>query len=128
MTFASFWEYHIKIAPYRPQSNGCLERFHHTLLQMVRNTEADKMVYLPSIFFICMEGGSFELLSNCFSPFDILLGKHFRGQKDIICEQWVPFSKTPKNQLQNIFRSYMKCSQLCSNQSGQSKRLLNDET
>ena len=27
---------HVKTTAYHPQSNGCLERFHHTLMQMVR--------------------------------------------------------------------------------------------
>ena len=32
---------HSKTAPYRPQSNGAVERFHHTLMQMVRKSVAD---------------------------------------------------------------------------------------
>ena len=103
---------HIKTAPYRPQSNGCLERFHHTLLQMMRKSEADKKdwdVYLPKILFACREAPSSV---TGFSPFDLLLGKHVRGPLDIIREQWVP-SLRRLNQLQSIFRSCVKCSQLC---------------
>ena len=88
---------HIKTAPYRRQSNSCLERFHHTLLQMVRNSEADKKdwgVYLPYFLFSCGEAPSSV---TGFSPFDLLLGKHVHGPLDIIREQWVPSSKTTKS-------------------------------
>ena len=33
---------HLKTAPYRPQTNGCLERYHHSLMQMVRKSIADQ--------------------------------------------------------------------------------------
>ena len=47
---------HIKTAPYRPQSNGCLEHFHHLLMQMVReciDEDIDWDIALPYFLFAC---------------------------------------------------------------------------
>ena len=52
---------HLKTAPYRPQSNGCLEHFHHTLMRMVRKTvekQTDWDLYLPLFLFACQEAPS----------------------------------------------------------------------
>ena len=87
---------HIKTAPYRPQSNGCLKKFHHTLLQMIRKSERDKSdwdICLPYFLFAYREA---PISATRFSPFDLLLGKHVRGPLDIVHEQWVPTSKTPR--------------------------------
>ena len=35
--FKSMKIQHIKTSPYQPQTNGCIERFHRTLIQMTRN-------------------------------------------------------------------------------------------
>ena len=47
---------HIKTSPYRPQTNGCIERFHQTLMQMVRkceDTQKDWDEALPLFLFAC---------------------------------------------------------------------------
>ena len=63
---------HLKTAPYRPQTNGCLERYHHSLMQMVRKGIADQKdwdVYLPYLLFSCREVPS---SSTGYSPFELL--------------------------------------------------------
>ena len=88
---------HLKTAPYRPQSNGSLERFHHTLLQMVRKTAASKTEwdqYLPLFLFACREAPS---SATGYLPFELLYGKHAHGPQDVLRHQWVPTMKTPRD-------------------------------
>lgn len=85
---------HSKTAPYRPQSNGAVERFHHTLLQMIRKTVQDHKdwdVYLPYFLFACREA---PCSSTGFSPFELIFGKHVHGPLDILSRQWVPARTT----------------------------------
>ena len=88
---------HLKTAPYRPQTNGCLERYHHSLMQMVRKSIADQKdwdVYLPYLLFACREVPS---SSTGYSPFELLYGKEVHGPLDVLRQQWVPTSKTPRD-------------------------------
>ena len=85
---------HSKTAPYRLQSNGAVERFHHTILQMIRKTVADHREwddYLPYFLFACREA---PCSSTNFSPFELLFGKHVHGPLDILSRQWVPPKST----------------------------------
>lgn len=85
---------HSKTAPYRPQSNGTVERFHHTLVQMIRKSVADKRDwddYLPFFLFACREA---PCQSTGFSPFELIFGKHVHGPLDILKRNWMPSALT----------------------------------
>ena len=85
---------HSKTAPYRLQSSGAVEHFHHTLLQMIRKTVADHREwddYLPYFLFACREA---PCSSTNFLPFELLIGKHVHGPLGILSRQWVPAKST----------------------------------
>ena len=85
---------HSKTAPYRPQSNGAVERFEHTLLQMIRKTVAiyhEWDDYLPYFLFACREA---PCSSTNFSPLGLLFGKHVQGPPDIFSRKLVPAKST----------------------------------
>ena len=51
---------HIKTAPYHPQSNGCLEHFHHSLMQMLRKCKDEDIDWDTELsLFFCLSGCSF---------------------------------------------------------------------
>ena len=88
---------HVKTSPYRPQSNGNLERFHNTLMQMVRKSLTNKRdwdVYLPYFLFACREAPSSV---TGYSPFELLYGRHAHRPLDILRQQWLPTKKTSRN-------------------------------
>ena len=83
-----------KTAPYRPQSNGAIERFHHTLMKMVRKSAADHRdwdEHLQYLLFACREA---PCSSTGFSPFELLFGREVHGPLDILRQQWVPAKTT----------------------------------
>ena len=87
--------HHSKTAPYRPQSNGAVERFHQTLMQMVRRFDSDQRNWddcLPYLLFACREA---PCSATGFSPFELIFGKQVRGPLDILRQSWMP-SKTTK--------------------------------
>ena len=93
-TFKFLGILHSKTAPYRPQSNGAVERFHHTLMQMVRKSVADHRdwdEYLQYLLFACREA---PCSSTGFSPFELLFGREVHGPLDILRQQWVPAKTT----------------------------------
>ena len=51
-------------------------------------------VLIPYLFFACREVPS---SSTGYSPFELLYGKEVHGPLDVLCQQWVPTSKTPRD-------------------------------
>ena len=87
--------HHSKTALYRPQSNGTVERFHQTLMQMVRRFNSDQKNWddcLPYLLFACHEA---PCSTTGFSPFKLIFGKQVCGPLDILRQSWMP-SKTTK--------------------------------
>ena len=93
-TFKFLGILHSKMAAYRPQSNRAVERFHHTLMQMVRKSVADHSdwdEHLQYLLFACREA---PCSSTGFSPFELLFGHEVHGPLDILRQQWVSAKKT----------------------------------
>ncbi len=91
-TFKFLGIQHSKTAPYRPQSNGAVERFHHSLMQMLRkmlenNRDWDEL--LPTLLFACRE---VPCQTTGFSSFQLIFGQHVHGPLDILARQWMPRS------------------------------------
>ena len=60
----------------------------------VLDNKADWDVYLPDVLFACQEAPS---SATIYFPFELLFGKHAHGPLDVLRQQWVPTSKTPRD-------------------------------
>lgn len=79
---------HVTTTPYRPQSNGCLERFHKTLkacLAKCPNKESDWDLLIPYVLFALREAPN---RSTGHSPFSLLYGRPVRGPASILASTW----------------------------------------
>ena len=95
-TFKFLGVHHSKTAPYRPQSNGAVECFHHSLFQMIRSSSQEGQQWdelLPCLLFTCRE----VLCSTTgFSPFELVFGKHVCGPLDILQQSRMPNIHSPQ--------------------------------
>ena len=79
----------IQTSPYRPQSNGVVERMHGTLKPMLaKATEAgiDWVTYLPLA--MC----ALRMVPNRgtgYSPYELAFGRKMHGPLDVIYASWV---------------------------------------
>ena len=88
---------HVKTSPYHPQTNGVLECFHYTLMQMVRKcsdlqNDWDENIHL--FLFACREAKS---SATGFSPFELTYGKYAHRPFDILRYTWIPTTKKAKD-------------------------------
>ncbi|GFN96905.1 Pol polyprotein [Plakobranchus ocellatus] len=78
---------HIFSSPYRPQTNGSVERFHSSLKSILRKVTSDFPKqwdrYLPSALFAYRQ---MEHESTGFSPFFLLFGRKPRGPMALIAD------------------------------------------
>ena len=71
----------LKTAPYHPQTNGCIERWHgmvKTALKKCKTCREEWVAYR------CMPHSS-----TGFSPFEMIHGKRVRGPLDVLKEGWL---------------------------------------
>ncbi len=77
----------ITTTPYHPQSNGAVERFHGTLVPMLRKAitkQLDWPKYLPMCLFAVRCSPN---RSTGHSPFELLLGHNVRSPVDLVREE-----------------------------------------
>ncbi|GFN91434.1 gypsy retrotransposon integrase-like protein 1 [Plakobranchus ocellatus] len=81
---------HIFSSPYRPQTNGSVERFHSSLKSILRKVTSDFPKqwdrYLPSALFAYRQ---MEHESTGFSPFFLLFGRKPRGPMALIADSFL---------------------------------------
>ncbi|KAL7877197.1 hypothetical protein SRHO_G00038400 [Serrasalmus rhombeus] len=79
----------IRTTPYHPQTDGLVERFNQTLLNMLRRFVDDSGKewdqWLPYLLFAYRE---VPQESTGFSPFELLYGHQVRGPLDVLKETW----------------------------------------
>lgn len=86
---------HVTTTPYRPQSNGCVERMHKTLKACLRKcpeSKEDWDLLVPYILFALREAPH---SSTGHSPFTLLYGRQVRGPVSILSETWQSEEEAP---------------------------------
>ena len=80
---------HLIISPYHPQTDGCLEHWHGSLMHIFGKCEDSKaqwVIILKYFLFACRRSPH----SNTgFSPFEIIFDKPARGPLDVLRECWL---------------------------------------
>ena len=78
---------HLKTSPYDPHTNVMMERFHATLIDMLRKTAEERKewdVFLP---YVCFAFRDSPHSSTGYSPFQLLFGRDVRGPLSLLYEQ-----------------------------------------
>ena len=73
--------------PYHPQTNGCVERFHGTLVPMLKKVVDRRLDWPPQLSFCLFAIRASPNRSTGFSPFELLLGRNVRSPLDMIREE-----------------------------------------
>lgn len=85
----------LKTTPYHPETDGLVERFNQTLVQMLHkfvcDTGSDWDQWLPYILFAYRE---VPQTSTGFSPFQLIYGHDVRGPLSLLKESWEQSSQT----------------------------------
>ena len=80
---------HITSSAYHPQSQGCLERFHQTLKQVLRKyCLENSAAWDEGIDWLLFAYRESIQESLGFSPFEILYGRPIRGPLKVLKDQW----------------------------------------
>lgn len=80
--------HHIKCSPYRPQTNGMIERWHSVLKRMLgklENTEAEWDKLLPLVLFAYRDTPH---SATGYTPFQIVFGRNVRGPTSVLKATW----------------------------------------
>ena len=80
--------HHIKCSPYRPQTNGMIERWHSVLKRMLgklENTEAEWDRLLPLVLFAYRDTPH---SSTGYTPFQMIFGRNVRGPTAVLQATW----------------------------------------
>lgn len=94
---------HLRTSPYRPQTNGMLERFHSSLKRMLgKFPEVDKEwdIQLPFCLFAFRDTPH---KATGYSPFELLYGRQVRGPTLALRESWLGEEKLPKTVAEYLF-------------------------
>ena len=101
----------IESTPYRPQSNGCIERFHSTLKRCLKKQpkcSEDWDLLIPYVLFALRES---PCRATGYAPFELMYGREVRGPSKILRDTWV--EQTPEHsthlEILNQIRSRLYC-------------------
>ncbi len=87
----------IHTSSYHPESNGCVERFHGTLVPMLRKAIDSKLDWPDQIKFCLYAIRAVPNRSTGYSPFEILHGVNMRSPVDLVVEGWMSIEKKSFN-------------------------------
>ena len=87
----------LNTTPYHPQSNGCVERFHGTLLPMLRKLDHQGLEWDDQLKFALFAVRSTPNRSTGYSPFEIIYGKNLRSPLHLVLEELDPHTASKAN-------------------------------
>ena len=78
----------ITTSTYHPQSNGCLERLHGTLVPMMRKAISDKLAWLEQVKYALFALRGMPARDTGFSPYEIVFGRQFPSPLELLFDTW----------------------------------------
>ena len=87
----------LRTTPYHPQSNGCLERFHGTLVPVLKKSLENKLDWARQLKFALFACRSAPNRDSGFSPFELVFGRIVRGPLELLRETWDSEEKKAMN-------------------------------
>ena len=78
----------VQTSPYHPQTNGCLERWHGTLNNMIKKCMTCKLDWARQIKYVLFAYRCAPHSNTGLSPFQIIYGRNMHGPLDVIAEGW----------------------------------------
>ena len=78
----------ITTSPYHPQSNGCLERLHGTLVPMMRKAISDKLAWLEQVKYALFTLRGMPARDTGYSPYEIVFGRQFPSPLSMLFDTW----------------------------------------
>ena len=85
----------ITTSTYHPQSNGCLERLHGTLIPMIRKAVEEKLAWPEQIKYALFALRSMPARDTGFSPYEIVFGRKFPSPLSLLFESWSDTQSPP---------------------------------
>ena len=79
----------IQTSPYHPQSNGCVERLHGTLVPMLKKASDSKFQWPLQLKFCMFAIRSTPNRSTGFSPYEVVYGTMMRTPVDLMVDEWM---------------------------------------
>ena len=79
----------LKTTPYRPESNGLVERMHKTLNSVLRKCAAEGKDWVAQLPFALFALRAAPNRDTHFSPFELLYGRSMRSPLELLYEGWV---------------------------------------
>ena len=73
-------------SPYHPESNGCLERWHATLVRMLRKSIEKKQDWAGMLKYALFACRSMPHANTGYSPFKLIYGEDKRSPLDVLRE------------------------------------------
>ena len=85
----------IRTTPYHPEANGCVERFHGTLVPMLRKTIERGLDWATQTKLCLFAIRTAPNRSTGFSPVELMYGHTLRTPADLLIDQWMGADSPP---------------------------------
>ena len=79
----------LRTSPYHPQTDGCLERWHGSLKNMLRKCNERKTEWDNILKYFLFAYRMLPHANTGFSPFEVVLGRPVGGPLDVVKEGWL---------------------------------------